>query len=512
MNSIVALLLVGLVAVSGEPLFLSEMIKNGKIEEAQNASRVYLPGLPSSLISYSGYVTVNASSNGHTFFWYFPPLNGNLSAPTLMWLQGGPGGSSLFALFSEMGPIMVNNEGTQALPNELLSWTREYGMVFVDNPVGVGFSLSDPDGLAQSKEQYMTTLYSFISQFFQLFPALQKNDFFITGESYAGKYVPAAAYRVLEENKNGTLPFIPLKGIMIGDGLCDPATMIPQYPYVTQSFSLVDWNEVKVMQSYADKASQYMAAEQWVDAFHQFDLMINGDLTGVPPYLANVSGFTDYFNALSPKYSQPFGTDSPFQKYLNLPEIQKALHVNKTYLSYTKAVEVAIINDIAQSVKQFFPALLENYKVLLYSGQFDVIVGAHLTIPFIRSIQWPGHDAFDAAPRTIWHSRSPVLGVMGKLLGSNDVAGYHTQAGNLNYVIVRNAGHMVPTDQPLWALDMVTRFIEDISFAGPVPSNIPDPQPPTTIASELHKLADLHRAGDLTDAEYAAAKKNLLGL
>ena len=504
--------MVGLVAAAGEPLFLSDMIKGGRIEEAQNASRVYLPGLPTTLISYSGYVTVNASSNGHTFFWYFPPLNGNLSAPTMMWLQGGPGGSSLFGLFSEMGPIMVNDAGTQAVPNELLSWTREYGMVFVDNPVGVGFSLSDPEGLAQTKEQYMTTLYSFISQFHQLFPNLLKNDFYISGESYAGKYVPAAAYKVHQENAKGTLPLIPLKGILIGDGLCDPATMIPQYPYLTEAFSLVNWNQVKVMQNYSDAASQYMAAGQWEQAFHQFDLMINGDLTGVTPYLANATGFGDYFNALSPEYSQPFGKDSPFQQYLNRPEIQKALHVNKTYLSYTKAVEVAIVNDVAQSVKQFFPTLLASYKVLLYSGQFDVIVGAPLTIAFIRSIQWPGQAAFDAAPRTIWHSRSPVLGVMGKLLGSNDVAGYHTQEGNLNYVIVRNAGHMVPTDQPLWALDMVTRFIKNISFAGPVPSNIPDPKPPTTIASELHKLADLHRNGDLTDVEYAAAKSQLLNL
>lgn len=369
MRLVSLLLLAG--AAASEPLFLSDMIARGEVERAQDAARVSLPGLPSSFVSYSGYVTVNASSNGHTFFWYFPPLNGNKSAPTFMWLQGGPGGSSLFALMTEMGPITVNNDGTQALLNEELAWTREYGMVFVDNPVGVGFSLSDPDGLATKREDYMTTLYSFISQFFQLFPDLQRNDFYITGESYAGKYVPAAAYRVHEENAKGTKPFIPLKGIIIGDGLCDPATMVPQYPYVTQAFSLVDWNQVEVMQKYAGAFSEYLGQKNWRAAFDQFDLMVNGDLSGVTPFLANVSGFSDYFNALSPLYPQPFGGDAPFQTYLNREDVQRAIHVNKTYNSYTKAVEVAIVNDVAQSVKDLFPTLLDNYKVLLYSGQFE---------------------------------------------------------------------------------------------------------------------------------------------
>eukprot|EP01060_Flectonema_neradi_P024697 TRINITY_DN33592_c0_g1_i1.p1 TRINITY_DN33592_c0_g1~~TRINITY_DN33592_c0_g1_i1.p1 ORF type:complete len:504 (+),score=118.19 TRINITY_DN33592_c0_g1_i1:34-1545(+) len=496
------LVLLGVIAaVSAESL--TPLIEKGEYRKAQEASRVFLPGV--NIVSYSGYVTVNASAESETFFWYFPPLNGNTSAPTLMWLQGGPGASSLYALFTENGPLVVNTEGTHAFVNAETSWAREYGMVFVDNPVGVGFSKTLPAGYAQGRDQYMTTLYSFISQFHQLFPHLQQNDFFITGESYGGKYVPAAAYKVHEENAKGTKPHIPLKGIIIGDGLCDPETMVQQYAFLTEGFSLVDWNQVKTVKAYSDKIVSDIKSENWADAFHQFDLLINGDLSGVTPYLANVTGFSNYFNALSPVYPT-----APFDKYLNLPEIQKALHVNKTFAGYTRAVEVAIVNDVAQSMKDLFPTLLANYKVLLYSGQFDVIVGAPLTIAFIRSIQWPGAATFETAERKIWRSRSPVIGTMGQLQGTTDVAGYHTQSGNLEYVVVRNAGHMVPSDQPIWALDMITRFIKELPFDGPVPKDIPDPKPPTTLVSDLTNLAELHRTGALTDSEFAAAKAKLI--
>eukprot|EP01059_Diplonema_ambulator_P006730 TRINITY_DN16342_c0_g1_i1.p1 TRINITY_DN16342_c0_g1~~TRINITY_DN16342_c0_g1_i1.p1 ORF type:complete len:514 (+),score=89.86 TRINITY_DN16342_c0_g1_i1:47-1543(+) len=484
-------------------LNLTPMIKEGNVLKAQEMARVNLTDLPG-LLSYAGHVEVNASSNAKTFFWYFPPLNGNKSAETLMWLQGGPGSSSLFGLFSEMGPITVDPTGQKAIPNYELTWARTYGMIFVDNPVGVGFSTSQPAGYATNRDDYMTTLYAFVNQFFLMFPDLQQNGFYVTGESYAGKYVPALAYRIHQENKAGTLPRIPLAGIILGDGLCDPGTMVQQYAPMTEAFSLVDWNEVKTVKSYADKIDQDIAQQQWADAFHQFDLLINGDLSGVTPYLANVTGFSDYFNALSPLYPS-----QPFEVYLNKPDVQAALHVNMTYTSYNRDVEVAIVNDVAQSMKDIFPTLLDNYRCLLYSGQWDVIVGAPLTIAFLRSINWDGQPEFESATRQIWSSRSPVVGTMGQIKGDNNVAGWATISRNLHYVIVRNAGHMVPADQPLWALDMVTRFIRRMPFDGPIPSDLPNPQPPS-VAARLESLSAQYVSGRITEEEFVEAKKAVL--
>lgn len=133
---------------AGDILDLSKMLADGATpHEMQNASRVkQLPGLPDGVdAGYSAFFSVDESSGtGKMFFWYFPAQNGNASAPTLMWLQGGPGGSSLFGLFAEMGPLVVNDDLTTLAENEY-SWNQEYAMLFIDNPFGAGFSFADDD-------------------------------------------------------------------------------------------------------------------------------------------------------------------------------------------------------------------------------------------------------------------------------------------------------------------------------------------------------------------------------
>ncbi|MCH1932664.1 S10 family peptidase, partial [Shewanella sp. A25] len=78
----------------GDPLFLTPYIEEGKIQEGQAAAKVQLPG--SNITSYSGYLTVNKTYTSNLFFWFFPSETDPKNAPVVLWLQGGPGGSSLF--------------------------------------------------------------------------------------------------------------------------------------------------------------------------------------------------------------------------------------------------------------------------------------------------------------------------------------------------------------------------------------------------------------------------------
>lgn len=89
-------------------------------------------------------------------------------------------------------------------------------------------------------------LYSALIQFFQLFPELQKQDFYVTGESYAGKYVPAIAYTIHKRNPTAPLK-INLKGLAIGNGLCDPEHMLGHYgDYLNQLGKLRNTLKIKV--------------------------------------------------------------------------------------------------------------------------------------------------------------------------------------------------------------------------------------------------------------------------
>merc|ERR1712142_990562 len=182
----------------GDPLFLTPMLKDGKIKEAQEASVVKLPEAPH-IPSFAGFITVNELFQSNMFFWYFPAAYDFENAPVVLWLQGGPGGSSLFGLFAENGPFSVNEK--LELVRRNTAWSLTHNVIYIDNPVGTGFSFTT-DGYAENQTAVGEDLFDCLTQIFTLFPNLQDNDFFVPGESYAGKYIPAISYKIHQANKD----------------------------------------------------------------------------------------------------------------------------------------------------------------------------------------------------------------------------------------------------------------------------------------------------------------------
>jgi vitellogenic carboxypeptidase-like protein len=180
-----------------------------------------LPGINAT--SFSGFFEVNATAHASLFFWFWPALSGNASAPLLVWLQGGPGSSSLFGMLVELGPYRVTTSDLQPAFNPD-SWASEYSVVFVDNPRGTGYSFTDAGTLCTEWHCYGEDFDSFLRQFVQAY-GLGANDVYITGESYGGHYVPASAFTVHEGNAAGRLPHVNLRGIAVGNGFVAPAEM-----------------------------------------------------------------------------------------------------------------------------------------------------------------------------------------------------------------------------------------------------------------------------------------------
>ena len=176
--------------------------------------QVRLPG--TDVLSYSGYLTVNASDNSNMFFWFFPAeVAVPEDAPVVLWLQGGPGATSMFGLFDEHGPFIVNDD--LSLRPRDYRWTLFANVIYIDNPVGTGFSFTQTDdGYARNEDQVGANLYQALLQFYQMFPQYQDGDLYLTGESYAGKYVPALGYTIHVNNPKATLK-LPLKGTIRRD-------------------------------------------------------------------------------------------------------------------------------------------------------------------------------------------------------------------------------------------------------------------------------------------------------
>lgn len=427
---------------AGKPLILTPMIEAGQIKEAQAASK-NVP-FKSNFSSYSGYFTVNKRYNSNMFFWFFPAINNNDTAPVVLWLQGGPGATSLFGLFNENGPFSVKN--VHGLKLRRYTWITSHSVIYIDNPVGTGFSYSDRGGYSKTEVDVGANLYSALVQFFTLFPQFQKNDFFITGESYAGKYVPAIAQTIDTKNPSAKLK-INLKGMAIGNGLCDPEHMFHYGDYLYQ-VGLLDSNGRDVFTRIEKNIVTNIQQQKWKDAFSQFDLLLNGDLTNTSSIFHNLTGFSFYFNYLHNKEYR----SSNIGRYLAIPDIRKNLHVgNITFNAESSIVEQYLVNDIMQSVKPWIENLLEKYRVLIYNGQLDIIVAFPLTESFLDALNWSGARDYKSAPRKQWYV-------------DDELAGYSKVAGKLTVVLVRNAGHMVPMDQPKWAVDLITRFTRNKPF------------------------------------------------
>jgi len=447
---------------SGEDAaFVTPLLAAGKVLEAQALTRVEgITGWDTTEHDmHSGFFTIDKKANSNTFFWFSEALDGNKDAPILLWLQGGPGASSLFGLFTEIGPFNVNANFT-AVPREI-TWNQHYHLIFLDNPLGTGFSFTDDvEAMATNQTTVGRDIYRALRQFFQLMPHLQSNDFYVTGESYAGKYVPAASYTIHKMNQdpnNG--PRINLKGLSIGDGAMDPKQQFKNFGSLLWYTGMVDESERAVFDSYEAKMQAAWAAGDYKGAFHQFDMMLNGDRIAYPTYYANVTGMaTNYFN-----FEQGPGgsslTQNHFIDWLKTPAARRATHTGAVpYAVLNATVEYYLLEDWMHGVTEFLIPLLEapGVKVLVYSGQNDIILGPPLTEQFLGQLPWSGLKAYNAAKKKVW--TVPVEG------GGTDLGGYARTVGDFTQVVVRGAGHMVPGDQPARAIDMLDRFINGKPF------------------------------------------------
>ena len=420
----------------GEPLFLTPYLEKGQIDLARHLSEVHLQP-EYSYLSYSGYLTVNKTCNSNLFFWFFPSQNGDLDSPVVVWLQGGPGASSLFGLFSEHGPVRVDETG-QIHPRNI-TWNSKYHLLFIDQPVGTGFSFTTDDQCyVRNEDEVARDLYSLLIQFFQIYYEYASCDFYATGESYAGKYVPAIVYKIHIENPQAKLK-IKLKGMAIGDGLVDPYNQWDYGPAMYQ-MGLIDERELEYINLLTELARQAIRQGEYRQAYSIF-----GDLfDNVYP---NKTGLIDAENYLR--------TNFPDELFYYIPwvtanEHRRQIHVGNFTYNDGEKVQIALEDDAMQSITNKLTIIANNnYKILIYSGLLDVIIPSSVTMNWVDKFNWNYADQLRNAERIIWKVKED----------DREVAGYLKRTHSFFLAWIRNAGHSIPYEQPRAAFDLIDRFI-----------------------------------------------------
>lgn len=194
------------------------------------------------------------------FYMYFESRS-PATAPTdplVLWMTGGPGCSSELAVFYENGPFRIEDD--LSLSENPFGWDVGHNVLFIDQPVGTGFSYtSDPSDDVTSEKQVADDVLDFLLEFLDRKPELLGNELFVTGESYAGHYVPAVASRIAEHNANAArkTAYLNLQGIAIGNGLTDPGIQYGAYADYAASKKLIGPSTRKAIRSVGDKREPF---------------------------------------------------------------------------------------------------------------------------------------------------------------------------------------------------------------------------------------------------------------
>lgn len=403
---------------------------------------------PDTVTQHKGFLNVNEKAGVHYFYWFFESRNSPANDPLVVWLTGGPGCSSELALFGENGPFLLLNNNTEPVYNEY-SWNTFANLLYVDQPAGTGFSyVTNILAYDTNEKEIANTFLAFMDQFYTQYPQYANLDLYVIGESYAGHYVPAIGQAFVKSNsiyaKN-------LKGIAIGNGWVDPYIQYKAYAQYMHMQKLVNSTVVAIANGMYDVCKGLLDTHLYPVAFEECQLI---EVFVLDSAQIRSGRTINPYDVRIPCAVPPLCYDfSGVTKFLNRQDVREDLKVgNHSWEQCNRLVELALIDDWVHEFKDAVSVVLGGgRRVMVYSGKEDYICNYLGGLEWANATKWTGQEGFDKAPFVNWE-------VDGKLAG--EVKTY----GDLSFVAVEGAGHMVPMDQPAFALDMLDKFIKNVPF------------------------------------------------
>ncbi|KAK6347705.1 Cell death protease [Orbilia javanica] len=432
---------------------------------AQKAAKDYfvknLPGEPEDTMirMHAGHIEVDPATNGNLFFWHVTNRHIEARQRTVIWLNGGPGCSSLDGALMEVGPYRVKdgklsyNEG---------SWHEFANLLFVDNPVGTGFSYVNGNGFLHELPEMANHFVTFLEKFFEIFPHYEKDEIWFGGESYAGQYIPYVAKAIVERNRVSSQKWN-LAGLLIGNGWIDPKSQYPAYLEFAYSAGLVKRGSDVATRLEAQQATCLAHLQQFGNQIEDTSCEEILQLILRLSIEDESNGGRQCYNMYDVRLKESYpscGMAWPpdlkwVTPYLRQPDVVKALHVNSDKMSGWEECSGAVSGSFrarnSKASVELLPDLLKEMKIMLFSGDQDLICNHIGTENLIKNMTWNGATGFETSPG-VWAPRS-------EWVYEGNPAGYYQTARNLTYVLVYNSSHMVPFDVPMQSLDMLDRFI-----------------------------------------------------
>ncbi|RLN46603.1 hypothetical protein BBI17_008048 [Phytophthora kernoviae] len=422
----------------------------------------------------AGYIHLSNKVDDHYFYWFFEAQHNASTAPLVIWLTGGPGGSSLLALFSENGPCRIQPDLTTKV--HPYSWTYEANVIWLDQPTSVGFSYSSGDDHDFNEADVGENLYWFLQGFIEKHPEFEGREFFLAGESYGGHYVPGAAHYIWEHNKLNNSGVdakrINLQGIAIGNGWTDPLTQVRVQHYIRlmnildNPYNVTLLDEAAAQKLKADSVicaevtrecqsnqTNTSCADSYSFCYEHLVLPLSANFTRRNPY--DVRESCDWVDF-------GFCHGIPMiEEFLKQDAVHTYLGVDRDWVGGSDEIGDNFIVDYSQPFQNYVADLLnDGIRVLIYVGDADSMCNWAGNKAWVDALEWKGKEAFNSAEHHGFLARD-LLNPSAALMDAG-VARFYD---NLALVRVFNAGHMVPTHQPEASLDLINRFFKNEALA-----------------------------------------------
>ncbi|KAG9287254.1 hypothetical protein G9A89_008884 [Geosiphon pyriformis] len=405
-------------------------------------------------------------------------------------------------LFLEIGPWRINKDQTLRMIDG--SWDEYANILFVDQPIGTGFSFGETNAYPNTLNQSTDQLMIFLDKFFDIFPEYAKDEIYISGESFAGTFIPYIASAILKRNnerKTVEDRKYNLKGIAIGNGWIEPISQYNAYysfaiekQILSGDFKERAERKLKECQDHLKKNYSIhleVCEEVLQEILDQSHRIENDQATCINQYDIRLR---DNYPGCGLKW--PYDLET-ITEYLRRPDVIGAIHANQQKLGWREcsgAVGTALMNDSSLPSNTLLPDILKKIPVLLFSGDQDLICNTKGTRELLANLEWNGRKGFQESMPQDWYVNDMLAGT------------WQTER-NLSFVIIHNASHMVPYDKPTATLDMMDRFMGlNVKFGNQTPSRIED----ITLSNDKNKTTLDDANDEIWDRYYNAGTATLI--
>eukprot|EP00331_Platyophrya_macrostoma_P013391 CAMPEP_0176431276 /NCGR_PEP_ID=MMETSP0127-20121128/14726_1 /TAXON_ID=938130 /ORGANISM="Platyophrya macrostoma, Strain WH" /LENGTH=515 /DNA_ID=CAMNT_0017813273 /DNA_START=22 /DNA_END=1569 /DNA_ORIENTATION=+ len=441
-----------------------------------------IPQIPSgafnNFTTYSGNISLGANSTFRQYHYFFvTSMNNPANDPVLLWLNGGPGCSSMAGLLNENGPWVFGPNGT-VLEFNPYTWNAKANVLYLETPAGVGFSLN-PNNItyndtftAQENDRVLRVFFSEFSEF-------ANNEFYISGESYAGVYIPSLAQTIHWNNVGGATPKINLKGMAIGNGV---TYVTPLETNLTQIMFYARHNLISPQDR--DTFENVCHLNYDAQACSDFATEILDEMNSAPlnPYdiygycwndsqmilptkahyhyarFMNFLGVTNLaLDDINPFAGLPPCADIVGATlFLNNKTVQNGLHLANVTWSVCSDSLNYNAGDFDNQTETYAFLLSQGYRIWYYSGDSDSVCPYDTAQAFFKNLVDTYNMPLLVAKKP-WH-------IPGKYADEPQTTGFYEDYPNLRFMTFMGVGHMVPQWNRAGGQKMINAFLSQTNL------------------------------------------------